>query len=191
MEVHPNLRITPGNTSIIYISRNNLIHLHKSEDPVFSATEEVQIFPLNMTGYVPKWERRLAAVACVERLQVCTDFGGRRECSPWTGVLRGERGEMGLGNFYNQSSKEEKGLILLLFPLKPEGLTIGNLAQGLESNIVAARSLLSIPSPDGRLVELQTAQGEEQWKAEVSQCNSQNLQSRFFFPPLNVRRTDG
>lgn len=166
--VHPNLRTTTGNISIIYVSRNNIPHIYKATDPIFSATEEVLLPPLNMTGYVPKLEQRLGALACVERLQICNGHG--RVCSPWTGVLRGQDPEIVLGDFYRQRSKEDKGLILLLFPFKVMGLTIGHAADGSGSNIVAARSLLSLRSPDGRLIELQTAHGEEQWKEEVSQC---------------------
>src|SRR5436189_1097965 len=96
VDVHPNLQVTTGNTSIIYISRNNLIHFLPSKDPIFSASEKVPIPLLNVTGYVPKWETRLRALACVERLQICTDLEEERVCSPWTGVLRGEDGKTGL-----------------------------------------------------------------------------------------------
>src|SRR5215471_7491897 len=98
---HPNLRNPIGNTSLIYISRNDVIHLHRSEDPVFSATEEIPVPELNITVYVPNWERRLAALSCVESLQYCNDFGRGRECSAWVGVLKGDNNETGVEGFYN------------------------------------------------------------------------------------------
>ena len=172
MKVHPSLQTDVGNISIIYISRNQLIHLHRTEDPIFSATEEMSVPVDNttMTGYVPKWGGRLAAIACVDKLQLCNDFGKGRECSEWTGVVRREDSKTGLESFYNRSSEHEKGIISLLFPFKVVGLTIGHVASGSGSNLIATQSLLRTPAPGGSIVEIQTAQGEAQWEAEVSQC---------------------
>jgi hypothetical protein len=178
MSVHPNLQKTIGNVSVIYISRNDLIHLYPSNDPVFSATEPLQLPPLNMIGYWPKWEQRLSALACVESIQFCNDFGHGEECSPWTGVMRGEHNETGLEEFYKQCSNDDRGLISLVMPYTSIGQTIGQVASGSGADLVAARSLLRTPAPNAQIVDLQTAQGDEQWQLEVAQCAQSSLLER-------------
>jgi hypothetical protein len=174
MTVHPNLQTPIGNISIIYISRNNLVHLFRTTDPIFVATEEIPIPPLNITGYIPKWEERLRAIACIEKLQLCNDFERGRKCSPWIGVVKGEGGRIGskefYDNFYEENESDDRGFIGLLFPDKPVGLTVGQTASGERSNLAATRSMLTMPGPHGRLWQLQTARGDELWKVEVSQC---------------------
>jgi hypothetical protein len=124
-----------------------------------------------VTGYLPKPEERLTALACIGTIQLCNDFGKGEECSPWTGVVRGENNETGLEEFFKRCSDKDKGMISLLFPFKSIGQTLGQVASGMGSNLMATRALLSVPNPiSGQLVELQTAQGEDQWKAEGSQC---------------------
>ena len=118
---------------------------------------------------MPSWERRLGAIACVEHLQLCNDFDGGRECSSWVGVLKGENNEISFEGFYNRCSKDDKGLISLIMSRR-SGLTIGQLASGSGSALVASQSLLSVPFLGGRMVDVQTAHGDEQWKTEASQC---------------------
>lgn len=183
MVLHPNLQTPIGNTSVIYISRNNVTHLYRSEDPVFSATHEIHVPLANINVYVPNWERRLSALACVESLQLCNDFGRGRECSAWVGVLKGENNETGVEEFYNSCTREDKGLISLI-KSRYSGLTVGQLASGSGNNIVTAQSLLSRPIPGGRMIEVQTARGNDQWKAEVAQC----MVSHVSFAPLSLTK---
>lgn len=165
--VHPNLQVAVGNVSVIYISRNNLIHLHRTEQPLFAATQNVTIL-LGLSAFVPKPEEQVGALGCVEKLQLCRD-GGRGECSPWAGTIPGLNGETGIEDFYNRSSLTDKGLISLVAGRM--GASIGNAARGARSELVIERSLTSVPAFDGRLLPFQTTDQNDLWKFEVVQCN--------------------
>lgn len=167
-EVYPNLQPEVGNVSIVYISRNNLKHLHWTDQPIFSATEGAELIPVYF-GYTPKWEKRLGAIGCVEKLQMCRQKP-KEECSPWTGVVKGGNGWTGIEDFFNRSSDIERGLISLMLPDHTVLQTIADAARGSGASLVASRSLISLPLLEGRLTELQTSDEKEQWKREVAQC---------------------
>jgi hypothetical protein len=164
--VHPNLQSVVGNVSVIYISRNKLIHTHRTSQPLFAATEEVQAL-IALSAYIPTDEERLGALACVEKCQFCRDKDGG-ECSPWIGMVPGVNGETGVEQFYNNSSLTDRGLISLV--TGRIGATIGNAARGARSELLTSRSLTSIPSFDGQLLPFQTTAKSDLWKAEVIQC---------------------
>jgi hypothetical protein len=120
-------------------------------------------------AYVPKWEQRLGAIGCVDKLQLCR-ARPKEECSPWVGVVRGDQERTGLEDFYNRSSEVDKGLISLLIPRKPNCLTIADVARTSGPRLIASRSLISLPLLGNQLSEIQTANAKDQWKREVSQC---------------------
>jgi len=142
------------------------MHLFPSNDPIFKAGEEVPL-PIVSVGYVPNWEDRVGAIACVEKLQLCTRTKKTKKCSPWTGVVRGANGETGIEEFYETLSLKDKGLVSLLPPKTPVLQTIGDAARGARSDLVATQSLLYVPLVQS---EIQTAKGDDQWKAEVAHC---------------------
>ncbi|KAH6684803.1 hypothetical protein B0J14DRAFT_664807 [Halenospora varia] len=169
-QVHPNLQPKVGNVSIVYINRNNLVHLYPTSQPVFSATENITLFG-GYTAYTPSWEHRLGAIGCVETLQMCRQNAksDQKECSNWVGVVRGEDNWTGLDDFYDKSDETEKGLMELLLPAHSVLQTIADAARGSGANLVASRSLINLPLEESMLTELQTSDEPEQWKREVKQ----------------------
>jgi hypothetical protein len=166
VRVHSNLQSAVGNVSVIYISRNNLVHTHRTEQPIFGATKKVSVL-LALSAYVPNDEERVGALACVERQQLCREKG-HGECSPWVGVVPGVNGETGVEDFYDRSSLADKGITSLV--TGRIGATIGNAARGARSELLVGRLLTSVPSFGGQLVPFQTTAGSDLWKAEVVQC---------------------
>jgi hypothetical protein len=169
LKIHPDLwpeSGAVGNVSMVYIIRRNITHLFPSNDPIFKATEEVSL-PKVKTGFASNWEDQVGAIGCVEKLQLCTGGKKNKACSPWTGVVRGENGETGSEEFSKTLSLEDRGLISLLLPSTPVLQTIGDAARAARSELIATQSLLWIPQLGA---DIQTAKGDDQWKAEVIQC---------------------
>jgi hypothetical protein len=168
VEVHSGLQPTVvGNVSIVFISRNDLPHLHRTEDDVFRANDPKELIP-GFPVFVPKWEDRLSAIGCVEKQIICTNDA----CSEDAGVLRREDGLIGIEDFLNGQSDVDKGIIDLMYPNFTVGQTIADAARGLGNTLVASQNLISFPIYSGRIVELQTALAEDQWKREIDRCEN-------------------
>jgi hypothetical protein len=170
MIVHPNLQVEVGNVSVIYVSRNSIVHLYQTDQPIFSATEEVALFP-DSPGFISKYEERLGVIACVERLQLCRN-DGHRECSLWTGPVRGVNGETGIEDFYSHCSSDDRGMISIILPKTTVAESIGIPARATGSQLVALRSVTSFPSDQGQSFIVQTTKEKEMWKREVAQCEA-------------------
>jgi hypothetical protein len=182
--MHPDLQVLSSNTSLIYISRGNgWLHLYKSTDPIFSADEEHNV-PLpqtsanltttmvNTTVFLSRRETNLGAIACAEKVQFCNIFEHGQECSRWTGVIRNDNGETGIEDFIEKLSDEDKGLIELLIPSVPIDISIGQVAAGVGSKVLASQTQAEIilPMPGGPKLQVQAASGNEQWIEQVIEC---------------------